>query len=92
MCYTDTDSFITHTKTEDFCKDITYDVDKRFDTSNCECNSIECNKPQPIGKKQESDELGGWQIKEFAGLRGKTYSCSMDEGKKIKKIKEQKNV
>ena len=31
--YMDTDSFITHIKTEDFYKDIAADVEKRFDTS-----------------------------------------------------------
>ena len=30
----DTDSFICHIKTEDFFKDISDDVHKRFDTSN----------------------------------------------------------
>ena len=30
--YTNTDSFTTHIKTEDFYKDIADDVDKRFDT------------------------------------------------------------
>ena len=34
FCCIDTDSFITHIKTEDFYKDIADDVDKRFDTSN----------------------------------------------------------
>ena len=34
LCYMDTDSFICHIKTEDFFKDISDDVHKRFDTSN----------------------------------------------------------
>ena len=34
ICYIDTDSFIIHIKTEDFCKDISTDVDRWFDTSN----------------------------------------------------------
>ena len=38
------------------------------------------------------DELGGKILKEFVGPTAKTYSCLMDEGKEIKKIKEQKNV
>ena len=33
VCYTDTDSFIIHIKTEDFYKDITNDVEKWFGTS-----------------------------------------------------------
>ena len=34
LCYMDTDSFVMNTKTKDFYKDISSDVDKRFDTSN----------------------------------------------------------
>ena len=48
FCYTDTDSFVTHIKTEDFYKDIADDVDKRFDTSN-----YECCRPLPIGKNKK---------------------------------------
>ena len=40
LCYTDTDSFIIHIKTEDFYKDIDNDVEKRFDTSNYEVNRL----------------------------------------------------
>ena len=45
LCYKDTDSFITHIKTEDFYKDIADYVEKRFDTSN-----YEVNRPLSIGK------------------------------------------
>ena len=38
LCYMDTDSLIMNIKTNDFYKDISYDVDKRIDTSNYECN------------------------------------------------------
>ena len=38
LCYMDIDSFIMNIKTEDFYKDITNDVEKRFDTSNYECD------------------------------------------------------
>ena len=38
LCYMDLDSFIIHIKTEDLYKDITNDVEKRFDTSNYEVN------------------------------------------------------
>ena len=37
-CYMDTDSFIMHIKTDDSYKDIANDVEKRFDTSNYECD------------------------------------------------------
>ena len=35
LCYTDTDSFIIHIKTDNFYRDIADDVDKRFNASNC---------------------------------------------------------
>ena len=44
LCYTDTDSFIIHIKTEDFYKDIADDVEERFDTSNYD---DECDRPLP---------------------------------------------
>ena len=47
LCYIDTDSFIMHIKTKDFYEDIVDDVEKRFDTSNYECNFVECNRPLP---------------------------------------------
>ena len=74
-------------KTNDFYKDISNDVDKRFDTSN-----YECNRPLPTGKNKKviglmKDELGGKIITEFVTLRPKTYSCLTDDGKKDKKTK-----
>ena len=57
LCYIDTDSFIINIKTEDFYEDIADDVEKRFDTSNYECNSIECNRPLPIGKTDTTDRI-----------------------------------
>ena len=65
----DTDSFIMNIKTNDCYKDIAYDVDKRFDTSN-----YERNRPLPIGKNKKviglmKVELGGKIITEFVTLR-----------------------
>ena len=45
LCYMDTDSFVMHIKTNDFYKDISDDVDNRFDTPN-----YEIKRPLPIGK------------------------------------------
>ena len=92
MCCKDADSFISHIKTEDFYKDTSDDVDKRFDTSNSEC----C-RPLPIGKNKKDiglmkDKLGGRQMKEFVGLRAKTYSYLMDDDREIKKTKQQTSV
>ena len=65
LCYMDTNSFIMHIKTEDFYKDIANDVEKRFDTSN-----YECDRPLPTGKNEKviwlmKDELGGKIMTEF---------------------------
>ena len=49
LCYMDTDSFITHIKTEDFYKDIADDVEKRFDTSNYGvCRSLPTRKNKKV--------------------------------------------
>ena len=58
----------------DIYKDIAEDVEKRFDTSN-----YEIDIPFPKGKNEKviglmKDELGGQIMKEFFGLRAKTYS------------------
>ena len=87
LCYMDTDSLIMNIKTTDFYKDISYDVDKRFDTSN-----YECNRPLPTGKNKKviglmKDELGGKIITEFVTLRPKNYSYLTDDGKEDKKAK-----
>ena len=59
LCYTDTDSFIINTITEDF-----------FDTSNYDEND---KRPLPIGKNKKviglfKDELGGKIMEEFCAL------------------------
>ena len=87
LCYMDTDSFIMNIKTEDFYKDITNDVEKRFDTSN-----YEVNRPLPTGENKKviglmKDELGGKIITEFVTLRPKTYSYLTDDCKEDKKAK-----
>ena len=48
LCYMDTGSFIVHIKTEDVSEELAYDVEKRFDTSNCEVN-----RPLPTGKNKK---------------------------------------
>ena len=49
LCYTDTDSFIIYIETEDFCKDISNDVERWFDTSNYDEKD---KRPLPIGKNK----------------------------------------
>ena len=81
LCYTDTDSFIMHIKTDDFYKDISADVDKWFDTSNFNKND---NRPLEIGKNKKvlgkfKDEIGGKIVTKFVALRAKAYSFLIDE-------------
>ena len=87
LCYTDTDSFIIHIKTEDFYEDIAPNVDKWFDTS-----SYIVDRPLPMGKNKKifckfKDELGGRIMTEFFGLRPKTYSSLIDDFEEKKKNK-----
>ena len=49
LCYMDTDSFIMNIKTNDFYKDISNDVENRFDTSN-----YEVNRPLPTERIKKS--------------------------------------
>ena len=92
LCYMDTDSFIMNIKTNDFYKDISNDVENRFDTSN-----YEVNRPLLTGKNKKiiglmKDELGGKIITEFVTLRPKTYSFVTMMVKKIKRLKEQRSA
>ena len=100
LCYMDTDSFVMHIKTNDFYKDITSDVENRFDTSNYEVNTSEttaepsalAHRPLPTGKNKKviglmKDELGGKIITKFVTLKPKTYSFLTDDGKEDKKAK-----
>ena len=85
--YMDIDTFIINFKTKDFYQDITDDVEKRFDTSN-----YECNRPLPTGKNKKviglmKGELGGKITTEFVALRPKTYSYLMDDDSEVKKAK-----
>ena len=89
LCYTDNDSFIIHIITEDFYKDIADNVEKWLDTSNYNEND---KRPLEIGKNKKviglfKDELGGKIMKEFCGLRAKTYAYLMDDDSEKKKAK-----
>ena len=71
LCYIDTGSFIIHVKTENFCKDIAENVEKRFDTSN-----FEIDRPLPIDKNKTviglmKDELGGQIMKKVFWIKSK---------------------
>ena len=92
LCYMDTDSFIVHVKTNDIYKDIAKYVETRFDTSN-----FEIDRPLPKGKNKKvialmKDELGGQIMKEFFGLRAKTFSYLKDNIDEDKTSKRHKKV
>ena len=83
----DTDSFIMNITTNDFYKDISNDVENRFDISN-----YEVNRPLPTGKNKKviglmKDKLDGKILTEFVTLRPKTYSFLTDDAKEDKKAK-----
>ena len=50
LCYTATDSFLIHIKTEYFYEDIANDVERLFDTSNYDEKD---KRPLPIGKNKK---------------------------------------
>ena len=89
LLFTDTDSLAYEIETEDFYKDISEDVEAKFDTSN-----FPKNHPSgiPVGVNKKvigmfKDECGGKNLQEFVELRAKLYSCKMYEGDEAKKCK-----
>ena len=83
----DINRLTVHVKTEDFYEDIAKDVEKRFDTSNyvLERPLLKRENKRVIGLRKA--ELGGKIMKEFLGLREKTYSYLRDANKKVKGTK-----
>ena len=89
LLFTDTDSLMYEIQTEDFYKDISADVEDRFDTSDYPKNHPS-GIPSGLNKKvigMFKDESGCTIIVEFVGLRAKLYSYKMFEGEKSKKCK-----
>ena len=80
LCYTDTDCFVSHIKTEDFYKDIANDVERWFDTSNYDEND---ERPLSIGKNKKIIGL----FKEFCVLKAKAYAYLMNDDSENKKAK-----
>ena len=73
MRYNKTDSFIIHTKTEDFCQDISKDLEKRFHKSN-----YFLERTLPMGKSKNvlsliKHELGAVIMKEFVGVYAERF-------------------
>ena len=81
-----TDSLTYETEIEDFYKDISKDVEAKFDTSNFlkdHPSSIPVRKnTKVIGMFK--DECNGKIMQEFIGLRAKLYSYKMYQGKEEK--------
>ena len=86
LLFTDTDSLMYEIRTDDFYKDISQDIESKFDTS-------DYPKDHPSGiltgvnKKvmgMFKDEVAGNQLTHFVGLRPKLY-CFKVEGDKITK-------
>ncbi|XP_057312843.1 uncharacterized protein LOC130654274 [Hydractinia symbiolongicarpus] len=76
ICYMATDSFVYHIRTEDFYRDISDDLETRFDTS---AYSKDDNRPLSIGKNKKvvglmTDELNGKIMTDFITLRAKLYA------------------
>ena len=63
LCYMDTYSCIMNIKTNDSYKDISNDVEKRFDTSN-----YEVNRPLPTGKNKKVIGLMKDEVKSLQDL------------------------
>ena len=88
----DTDTFIIHIKTKDFYDDIADGVEKWFDTSNYDEHDKRslpiCMNKKVIGLMK--DELGGKIMKEFVGIRAKTYENLMDDDSEHKIAKQTK--
>ena len=74
ICFIGTYSFAINVKTDDIYKDIVEDVETRFDTSN-----YELDRPLPKRKYKKvfgpkKDKWSRKIMKEFFGIRAKTYS------------------
>ena len=89
LLFTDTDSLMYQIYTDDFYKDISHDIETKFDTS-----GYPPNHPSGIltgvNKKvigMFKDEVAGKQITYFVGLRPKLYSFKIEESKEVRKCK-----
>ena len=89
LLFTDTDSLMYHIHTDDFYKDISRDIKKKFDTSDYSPNH-ESGILTGVNKKvigMFKDEVAGKQITCFVGLRPKLYSFRIEEDKEVRKCK-----
>ena len=89
LLFTDTDSLMYQIHTDDFYKDISYDIQTKFDTSDYPPDHPS-GIPTGVNKKvigMFKDEVAGKQITCFVGLRPKLYSFRIEEDKEVRKCK-----
>ena len=89
LLFTDTDSLLYLIHTDDFYKDISLDIEDKFDTSDYPPNH-ESGILTGVNKKvigMFKDEVAGRQITHFVGLRPKLYSFKVEDDKIVKKYK-----
>ena len=89
LLFTDTDSLLYQIHTDDFYKDISYDIQTKFDTSDYPPDHPS-GIPTGVNKKvigMFKDEVAGKQITCFVGLRPKLYSFKIEDSKEVRKCK-----
>ena len=89
LCYMHADSFIVYIKADDIYKDISGDVETRFDTSNYELDHCVKEKIKKVIGLMKN-ELGGKIMAKFVGLRAKSHSYLIVDGSEDKKGKDTK--
>ena len=89
LLFTDTDSLLYLIHTDDFYKDISLDIETKFDTSDYppdhKSGILTGVNKKVIGMFK--DEVAGRQITHFVGLRPKLYSFKVEDDKIVKKCK-----
>ena len=89
LFFTDTDSLMYHIQTDDFYKDISQDIEEKFDTSDHppdhKSGILTGVNKKVIGMFK--DEVAGKQITHFVGLRPKLYSFKIENCRGVKKCK-----
>ena len=88
LLFTDTDSLLYLIHTDDFYKDISLDIEDKFDTSDYPPNH-KSGILTGVNKKvigMFKDEVAGRQITHFVGLRPKLYSFKVEDEQSEEKI------
>jgi hypothetical protein len=85
LLMTDTDSLVYEIQTDDFYADTKDDVDSRFDASEYPKDHPATAVGFKVGANKKvvgmmKDETAGAEISEFAGLRSKCFSLSIERG------------